>query len=409
MNHAGPLKLQRLTELASGAGVREILRIDPRRSNITETRINLLIPAIDQRHIYGGISTALKFFKELASGCGRARIVLTGTVVPNRKYLGFFSDYKLARAEDDLDAPKQIVSVAESPGRSLPIGPGDLFVATVWYTAYAIRRLVVWQNNEFNQVAKPMIYFIQDYEPGFYSWSSQYLLALDTYDYTGPIVAVFNTDLLRQYIRMQNRSFTYEYCFEPQMNEVLRRKLSTIRNVKKRRLLLVYGRPSTPRNAFALVVEALRIWANEFSKVSNWKVLSVGERHRSIPLGSNMVMRSAGKLSLEQYARVLGESAVGLSLHVSPHPSYPPLEMAHFGMWVITNNFANKDISSWHDNIVSVTDYSPENIASELIRLCERFEADPAAGYYGQSNVPNYLSDESPFPFIDKIWEHLNS
>jgi hypothetical protein len=65
--------------------------------------------------------------------------------------------------------------------------------------------------------------------------------------------------------------------------------------------------------------------------------VSVGELHRDIRLARGVILQSKGKLSLEEYAACLEDAAIGLSLMVSPHPSYPPLEMAEFSVRVITN------------------------------------------------------------------------
>jgi hypothetical protein len=59
--------------------------------------------------------------------------------------------------------------------------------------------------------------------------------------------------------------------------------------------------------------------------------------------------------------------------------------MAHYGMWVLTNNYDNKDISLWHDNIISLKDFTPESIAHNLSILCQRVEADPTSGLHGKS------------------------
>src|SRR4029079_11557858 len=85
-----------------------------------------------------------------------------------------------------------------------------------------------------------------------------------------------------------------------------------------------------------------------------WEVISVGRPHPPVELGRGLRMRARGKLDIEAYASLLTAYAFGLSLMVSPHPSYPPLDMAHLGMRVVTNSFGPKDLSSWHQNIVSV-------------------------------------------------------
>jgi hypothetical protein len=382
-------------------GIREIKRLNPRRSNMVEPRINLLIPKINKEQVYGGISTALKFFDELSQPYKNVRLI--PDVPPSSIALEVFSDYKLVSLEDDTNDAKQIVSPFNPGGSTLAIGSGDIFVATYWTTAYSAQRWAVWQSQEFNQPVKPIVYLIQDYEPGFYSWSSEYLAARSTYEYKGPTIAVFNSDLLKEYFHMQNHRFAHEYSFDPTMNGVLRNLRRNLEKPKKSKQILVYGRPRAARNAFGLIVEALRIWRSQFSQASTWTVLSAGEPHKDIDLGDGVVMKSLGKLSLENYARVLNESAIGLSLMVSPHPSYPPLEMSHYGMWVITNNYENKNLSLWHDNIISLDDSSPESIAHNLRILCQRVEADPTSGWYGQSYLKHYLSDEPPFPFIEEI------
>lgn len=389
------------------APIRDIAPVKMRRSDMPEPRINLLIPSIRKEHSYGGVSTALKFFEELSHFYRNARLVLTGAT-PRTKDIDSFAGYRLVSAGDSGNFTKEIVSVADR-NNSLEVGPGDLFVSTIWYTAYIAQRLVFEQSQEFEQPVKPLVYFIQDYEPGFYPLSGEYLLARSTYEYEGPMVAVFNTDLLRQYFHAHNYGFDREYSFEPQMNKVLRDLRPDVKNanVKKCRQILVYGRPSTPRNAFGLVVEALRIWRDNFPQSSAWRVLSVGEHHRDVAFGKGMKVQALGKLSLEAYARALSESSVGLSFMVSPHPSYPPLEMAHYGMWVLTNSYANKNLSSWHDNIVSLDNCSPERVSHSLAELCRRVESDPTSGLRGLSHIQSYLADNPPFPFVEEIRKYL--
>ena len=79
-------------------------------------------------------------------------------------------------------------------------------------------------------------------------------------------------------------------------------------------------------------------------------------------------MASLGKLSLTDYAELLRRTAVGLSLMASPHPSYPPLEMAHFGVRTVTNSYTCKDLSKSHANILSLPDVSAERIAEDWRR-----------------------------------------
>ncbi|MNV97528.1 hypothetical protein D3C71_1926580 [compost metagenome] len=59
---------------------------------------------------------------------------------------------------------------------------------------------------------------------------------------------------------------------------------------------------------------------------------------------------------------------------VSPHPSYPPLEMAAFGMGVVTNRYDNKRLDETMANVVSLDAMTPEAICRALmgqVDLCE--------------------------------------
>ena len=110
-----------------------------------------------------------------------------------------------------------------------------------------------------------------------------------------------------------------------------------------------------------------------------------------------------GKLSLEEYGGILLESAIGISLMISPHPSYPPLEMAAFDLAVITNKFFNKDLSEYHDNLISLENINPENIALVLADLCSKFE-DAESHFLGRKfrNI-NFLNPKSEFEFITDL------
>lgn len=283
----------------------------------------------------------------------------------------------------------------------MPIGKEDLFIATSWWTAYFAQRVVRWQAEQYNQPEKKIIYFIQDFEPGFYAWSSQYSLALSTYQYTGEQIAVFNSSLLKDFFNNKDFKFTEEYYFEPRLNSSLKKYLIPFEMMKKKKKILVYGRPSVARNAFSIIVEMLRVWVWIQPNPTEWEIISAGEQHNDLDIGNGVVIKSKGKMSLDDYANELKESAIGVSLMISPHPSYPPLEMSHFGMLVLTNSYENKDLSKLHENIYSVDNISPDSLAKELMVLCSTFTKDNFVG--NCKGVVSYLEDSKQFDFIEDI------
>ncbi len=378
----------------------------PNRSEFSEPRINLVIHSINSKFVFGGVSTALDFLNSISPYFKYVRIITLDE--PTSETLKKYSEYCYVTLEqleqnEHKHQSKEILSLHDYNEHTLALGNNDILIGTYWLTAYMAQRFAVWQSQAFNQPVKPIIYLIQDYEPGFYAWSSHYLLVRSTYEYRHPMVAFYNTRLLQEYFHRHNYKFAHEYSFEPRMNQKLAEKYSKLKGIKKNKQILIYGRPSVMRNAFSLIIEALRIWYKQYPQSSTWTIISAGESHVDLPIGENLVIKSVGKLSLEDYAITLGKSAIGISFMCSPHPSYPPLEMSHYGIWVLTNSYDNKNLSSWHDNIVSLDDISPENIANNLISLCQRFEEDPTLGWAGYSSMDHYLSDISPFTFAEEI------
>jgi hypothetical protein len=72
------------------------------------------------------------------------------------------------------------------------------------------------------------------------------------------------------------------------------------------------------------------------------------------------VLRAQRWLSYEAYGELLGSSDVLLSLMLSPHTSYPPLEMAATGGLVVTNTYGPKTAESLAAISPSILGVAPE-------------------------------------------------
>ena len=102
------------------------------------------------------------------------------------------------------------------------------------------------------------------------------------------------------------------------------------------------------------------------------EIIFAGEEFDQSLLSELMNARAAGKLPLDEYADKLSRAAVGISLMESPHPSYPPLEMASSGCITITNGYENKDMTLRSDNIISLDELSPRGLCSALDKAFSR-------------------------------------
>ena len=374
-----------------------------RREEQSSRRINLVIPSINQEDMYGGIATAIKFFERIVDDLGcSARIVVLDAELCVEDVSKRFADYAFVTLDQSSSAPKQVVSAFARDGHSLSVSSKDWFLCTCWWSAYCIQDEISRKRDVSGFVFNPLIYLIQDYEPGFYAWSTRYLLAETTYRSDVRTLAVFNSSELMRYFDKEGYVFEKAFFFEPFLNQILKHHLLQLQGkTVKRRQILVYGRPNTERNAFELVVETLRQWVDIQENCGLWDVVSAGEYHPPVQLGKGQYLTSVGKLSIDDYARILSDSYAGISFMVSPHPSYPPLEMAAFGVRVITNAYSGKDLKDFGDSVISLQNATPMLAAKALMRECNKFSSEAECG-----NVKDgYLDVIDPFPFAESLEE----
>jgi hypothetical protein len=351
------------------SSIPELTQLNCRVSNFNSQRLNLLVPTLAMRHVFGGISTALDLFRELAGDDINIRIILTDSQTFHSDENPAYAGWRVASLSESDCPGRLIIPAGDRYGQSLSVGRGDRFVATAWWSAVLAEAIQEWQGRTFGMAESPrFLYLIQDYEPGFYPWSARYALADATYRSSERMIALFNTRILRHFFEDEGYSFELAYEFDPRLSEQLRQLRDNAMTLPRERRVLVYGRPSVARNAFQIIVEGLRRFVDAYPD-NDWTFVSAGELHPPIELGRGRLLNSVGKLSIEKYAEELGRSSIGISLMVSPHPSYPPLEMAAFGMQVITNRYKSKNLSELSPNIHSLTHVSPSALASGLAAL----------------------------------------
>jgi hypothetical protein len=440
---------------SKGGGIIELVTAKPRPSVHGEFRLNLIVPSVADASTFGGIQTAIDLFRSVSADGVPRRIISVGAL--DGSTATSFADFTVVDGCDDTGDRAQLVSLApplagvpvparqpvatdgtsptdgslralaaspagtgrEAPAVSvpgpaeegpvsIPVGPRDVFIATFWPTALFALEVRAWQAATFGSAPPFFAYLLQDFEPGFYPRSVQYLLSGSTYEAPESTIAVFNTSLLQRGFHEAGLRFAAEFSFEPRLAPVLRDALADPA-VERSRTILVYGRPSKARNGFGLIVDGLRAWRTATPDAGDWRIVSAGEPHIDIDLGGGVVLHSLGKLTLDAYAELLRTSAIGISLMISPHPSYPPLEMAHLGLLVLTNRYAEKDLSTWHPNISSLRSMTVQGLADDLADLCRRFDADPAAGDQARPRQSQFLDTGPQFPFARELAALLES
>ncbi|MGY4350480.1 glycosyltransferase involved in cell wall biosynthesis [Bradyrhizobium sp. GM7.3] len=300
--------------------------------------VNVLLPGLRLKHMSGGPNTALLVASMLAERGERIRLIacdasLEGEEAALFPYMERLLNRPLAR---------DCIEIVDGFDRTrpIPIGIRDVFFATAWWTAQIAKYAVA------NTANKTFVYLIQDFEPILHEGSTFQARALETYGL--PHIPVINTQLLLDHLvregagRFADPAFAADALwFNPALD---RGHYFPVPSQSKKKVLLFYARPNIARrNLFELGLVALRraVASGAIDK-NNWEVWAMGENIPPIALGEGVMLNPLPWMGFDEYAGRVRTADLMLSLMLSPHPSYPPLEMAASGKLVVTNSFSVK-------------------------------------------------------------------
>ncbi len=359
-------------------------------------RLSFVLPSLSRRDAFGGVQTGLDFFLKLGRRVDELGVELELRVVSEEHH---------DRQDTVLPAEAGIAEVhALRPnGWQMPTRRHELFLGFNWYVTLNLEPILAGQSATFKRASFPKIFIMQDYEPGFYPFSPAHVLAREACnDGPAPLWLVLNGRELADYYRLLGNRASRLHVFEPRMAPALRARRHGLDISTKRRQILVYGRPGIDRNCYTILIDGLRRWSADTRAAADWQLVSAGVPHADVQLAAGRRLHSLGKLSLDAYGDLLRATAVGVALMASPHPSYPPLEMAHFGVRTITNRFVCKDPPARHENLLPLDRMRGADLARLLEATVLAFEREPDLGLRARSFMPDYLSD-APYECLDAL------
>ena len=360
-------------------------------------RLTFVVPTLSPQEAFGGVTTGIDVFLNLAAGLRASRnidlrLLLTDHDMATRP------EIFTRRAEAmGFDAATIAVEKVREKSNVVCTRADELFVTYNWWGTLNLCPLLNEQAQHFGQEIKPLLYLIQEYEPSIFPFSSAQMLVREAYDRHPRLWGIFNSSSLRSYFELQGHTVERGWTFEPVINDSLRPHLDDVAASERKPQIIVYGRPNINRNCFPALVRGLRHWASHYPQFRDWQIVSAGTSHDPVDLGNGRRIRSLGKLSLDEYARLLLESSVGVSLMASPHPSYPPLEMAHFGLRVVTNRYTCKDLGGYHPNIISLNSIADAALAQGIAEACELASQTPS-----DYRNPDFVRSEK-YPFMPEL------
>jgi glycosyltransferase involved in cell wall biosynthesis len=287
----------------------EILKANP--GTIRFRQLNWFVPDFDNVY-WGGIHTILRFAEYF-----RVRKSVENRIIAICQKKPEELGKEVARAFPSLaDRICTIASLDEVD--SVPYA--DVSVCSLWTTAYYLLR--------FNRTRRKF-YFIQDFEPLFYPAGSTYAQAEATYSFG--FFGIANTvSLAKMYSTYGGLTEFFNPCVDTRVFHPSEKS-----NSRRLFTIFFYSRPGHPRNCFELGAQALRRVKQELG--DKVRIVCAGDRWDPRVLGLDGIVEQLGLLSYQETADLYRNCDIGLSMMITMHPSYIPLQLMASGCLVISN------------------------------------------------------------------------
>lgn len=304
-------------------------------------RVSMVTDSINKGSLYGGVGTAMILSALVAQETGARLRIVTRTERAQPEGLdGVLANYGI-RLTHDVEF---VFAPFYDENYEIDFFREELFITTSWWTTAATLGSVR---------SERIVYLLQEDERMFYPHGDEHLRCARVLQHPD-IRFVINTRLLFDHLvgsGLQNiaaRGTWFEPSFPP---EVFRPR----ERAQAKRTLLFYARPNNVRNLFYFGLEVLEAAiARGVVDLEQWDLVLVGKDIPKLRFDEGRYSpRRLENLSWTEYAALAGTTDLALCLMYTPHPSYPPFDLAASGAVVVTNRFGNKqDLSGYSDNIL---------------------------------------------------------
>jgi len=339
-------------------------------------RLNLITDSINSGSLFGGVGTAIILATLLARRAGAELRVVTRTQSP---YQPGFKEVLLCNGiEYENNVDFSFVDIADKDSQ-LDICAGDYFLTTSWWTTASTLGSVS---------PSRLIYLLQEDERMFYPYGDDWLRCSETIS-RQDVAIVLNTRLLRDHLASSGLPHLAELGlhFEPAFPAVARTPKPAKRDGATRKRLFFYARPNNLRNVFYRGIEALdEAVRTGILDPDQWEIVLVG---KDVPMFSfsGVTPTIVPTLSWSDYGDFVNTVDLGFCLMATPHPSYPPLDLAAAGALVVTNKFGMKQDLSGYSSSIIVAELDQKSLVEGLRQGVARIESgDTRARTHGLSD-----------------------
>jgi hypothetical protein len=313
--------------------------------------VTIVTDSINSGSLYGGVATAIILGALLAQRLDAGLRLVTRTEPPDVNNISTILRTHGVPWTGNVDF---LYSPPGSEGRDVPMSRDDLFLTTSWWTTHATRRAVP---------PARIVYMLGEDERMFYPTGDEHLLCAETLSDPDVFYAV-NSTILFDHLR-SNGLAPGGIAFEPAFPSIAY-YMDSRPERNDRWQFFFYARPNNLRNLYWRGIAAIAAALEEdVFDPKKWDFCFLGKDADEVVLPRGMRPRIMNDAPREQYLGLVRRADVGLSLIHTPHPSYPPFDLAASGAVVVTNRFraAKVDLSRYSRNILCVDPSVPGLVA----------------------------------------------
>ena len=221
----------------------------------------------------------------------------------------------------------------------------DCLVATLWTTAETVR----------NSLVAHKVYFVQDFEPWFYSMGDEYLEAQNTYRIGLKPLTIgrwLSHKLCSEY---DSAAHYFDFCADARIYKPL--------DIKRNRAICALHQPGKPRRCDKMLVSALRLVKQLAPDVEIYLYGSDKTENPEIDFDHT----NLGTLSPEECNRLYNKCQAGICCS-SSNPSRIPFEMMAAGLPPIDIFGENTSFDYLRGSIL-LAEANPEALATAVLQL----------------------------------------
>ncbi len=307
---------------------------------LPERRLNLVTDSINSGSLFGGVGTSLILSALLARRWNAGLRIITRTQNSDKR------NFEQVLGPNRIPIPEAVEFVfadIKDPACEIPVSDGDVFLTTSWWTTWSVKQAI--------NPAR-ILYLLQEDERAFFPFGDDHLMASDVM--ADPAIQIIvNSKMLADHLIADGFENVRQtgLWFEPAWSQDVFYFDPNLPKPKKN--FFFYARPNNIRNLFFRGIEVIEgAMVKGILAPSEWDFYFVGREIPNLALNGVSPIRFEN-LAWADYGALVRKMDLGLCLMYTPHPSYPPLDLAASGAVAVTNRFGEKkNLDQYSENIL---------------------------------------------------------